>query len=170
MSRSAAAALDGSSRVHQAGQSVRAFSVCATLPRVSAHVSPHRIHFHLTNHATCVAACIAAIFVSCLVLEAFDKDIALWPFGTEDFAAPAQDHFEGAVPDAGALSAARAAYGFIVTAGAQLVLRYRARSALVTDDFSLHDAFHRAEPWGVTVTGAPALGPYISGPESTADA
>lgn len=159
--------------MHQTGQSVRVFRVCALMPGISAHrklFPHHKTRFLLNSDLAYLAACLTMIFVSCVALEAFDKDVALWPFGTEAFAAPAQDDFVGGFCQAGSLCALRALYAFVMTAGAQLVLRYRARSALVTDGHSPFVAFHRAEPWGVAATGAPALGPYISGPDSTADA
>jgi hypothetical protein len=173
MSRNAAAARSGLSVIHQIGRWVRVIRMCALVSRNPTHrkLPPHRnTQFLFTSDLTHVAACLAMIFVSCVVLEAFDKDIALWPFGTEEFTALPQDHIVSAVYDACAFSAPRAANRFVMTAGAQLVLRYRARSGLGADGPVNLVVFHWAEPWGVTATGAPALGPYVLEPESTADA
>jgi hypothetical protein len=96
-----------------------------------------------------VAACLGALFVVCIVIEAFDADLALWPFGTEYFTVAWAGQLACGVPVSRSVSALLVTYGFVMTAGAYLVLRYRARSALATDNSSMTLAFTLAEPWGL---------------------
>ena len=95
-----------------------------------------------------MAACLGALFAVCVVIEAFDADLALWPVGSENFTVAPAGHLASGARGACAFSGLLAAYGFVVSAGAHLVARYRARSALATDPPSTFVGFHRAEPWG----------------------
>ena len=151
MSRRAAVGRSGPSGIYQAWVSACVFLTPASLSRPSARpkVAPqHRNQASLTTCLTRVAACLGALFAGCIVLEAFDADLALWPFGTEDFVFAPFGHLVSGAPASPAFSALHSAYGFVVTAGAHLVVRYRARSALATDPFSMSVVFQRAEPWG----------------------
>ncbi len=95
-----------------------------------------------------LAACLALGMVASIVLEAFDGDSDLWPFGTESFITAAHgesltgSHLIGSVP------ALNAVLCTLMTAGAYLVLRHRARSALAADHSPVAMVSKMAEPWG----------------------
>ena len=151
MLRRAAVERSGPSGIYQAWVSACVFLASAPLPKPTAshNVAPHHgNHISLTTCLNRVAACLGALFAACIVLEAFDADLALWPFGTEDFVFAPVGHLVSGAPASPAFSALPSAYGFVVTAGAHLVVRYRARSALATDPSSMSVVFQRAEPWG----------------------
>jgi hypothetical protein len=79
------------------------------------------------------AACLATVFVTAILIEAFDVDPDLRPDGAGDFTlTPHESPGTGRQP-VGALTALRAVQGSVLTAGAHLVLRHRARSALAID-------------------------------------
>ncbi len=62
-------------------------SPSAALPRAPAlGMAPkHRgVKFPVAKLLTLLAACLGAAFAASTVLEAFDNDLDLWPFGAED--------------------------------------------------------------------------------------
>ena len=94
---------------------------------------------------TIFAACVGALLAANIVIEAFDDDLDLWPFGAEDSAlAPQHQLVTGGQPFS-ALFALNAIQCLVTTAGAYLVLRHRARGALPTDRPSVSVAFNVAE-------------------------
>ncbi len=105
---------------------------------------------------TILAACLGAVFVASIVLEAFDDDLDLWPFGSEDFTLGPQDPPSAGSQSVGPLAASNAAIQCLVmTAGAHLVLGHRARSALATDYPTPSAAFNMAEFWAQDLKAAP---------------
>jgi hypothetical protein len=147
----AAVPQSGPSGMHKAWVSACVFLASAPLPRTPArrHVAAHRRNkFPLTTCLTSVAACLGAMFAASIALEAFDADVALWHGGAEHFAAgPQAQLLRGDQPGTAGV-ALNLVLWFVMTAGAYLVLRYRARSVLSTDSLSISVVFHRAEPWG----------------------
>jgi hypothetical protein len=129
----------------------------------------HRIHVShqlnrslLTRGLTLLPACLATLFVASVMIEAFDDDLDLWPFGVEDFAAASYE-----LPLTGGLplwsrSALSDAYCFLMAAGPRLVLRHRARSALPTDSLS-NSLCTMAEPGWRDLTASPELGHAVFG-------
>jgi hypothetical protein len=81
-----------------------------------------------------------------IVVEAFNGDLDLWPFGAEDFLGAAHDSplISGQV--ARTFFALQVTRCFVMTAGAHLVLTHRARSDLPTDIPSSSLAFNMADP------------------------
>jgi hypothetical protein len=151
MSTSAAVARGGLSGMHKAWVSVCVFLGPAPLPKPPANrnAAPHHGNqASLTTYLIRVAACVGALFAACIVIEVFDADLALWPFGSEDFVVAPAGYLGSGTQASPTLSALHSAYGFVVAAGAHLVVRYRARSALAADQPSEFVVFHRAEPWG----------------------
>ena len=137
--------------MHQTWVSIRVFLTSSGFPKSLARrkVAPqHGNHIALATYLTRVAACVGALFAACIVCEAFDTDLAPWPFGTEYFTVASVGPLASGARGACAFSGLLAAYGFVMAAGALLVVRYRARSALATDEWSTFVEFHRAEPWG----------------------
>ncbi len=145
-------------------QLARAVSACTLVPRSPARrtVAPHRRpRFPLTTCLASLAACLGALLAASIVLEAFDADLALWPCGTGDFTATLHAHLGCDARGASAFPAPQAAYGFVMTAGALLVVRYRARSALATDAPSISVMlFTMAEPWGPRSDWRPGTRPF----------
>ena len=92
------------------------------------------------------AACLSALLGMYIVMEAFDGDLDLWPFGAEDFLSVAHDFPLASGQAAQLLFALPATWCFVMTAGAHLALRHRARSDLPTDVPSRSLAFNMAEP------------------------
>ncbi len=99
---------------------------------------------------TILAACLCAVFAGFLVLEAFDGDLDIGPFGAEDFAVELHGQTAGSSQFVDALSNLDAIFCFVVAAGTYLVSRHRARSALATDHPFIPIGFNMAEPWGRT--------------------
>jgi hypothetical protein len=109
-----------------------------------------------------LTVCLAVGFVACIVLEAFDLDPDLWPFGARDFNVAFQaQHLIGG-PAAGAIAVLIAIQCFVKTAGAHLVWRHRARSDLAAVRPSICIAFTVAEPWWLYVMVTPVLGHPVS--------
>ncbi len=95
-------------------------------------VMPRKHRAPLTTCLTILAASLGAVFAASIVLEALDDDLDLWPFGAEDFTVvPHADLVIGS-QSFSALFALSTLQIFVMTAGAHLVLRHRARSALAT--------------------------------------
>jgi hypothetical protein len=137
--------------MHHAWASARVFLALAPLPRTSLrrHVVTHRRdQFPLTRCLTSLAVCLGVAFVSSITLEAFDADLALWHGGAEHFAAGPYVQLLSGDQSGAACVARNPVLWFVMTAGAFLVLRYRARSVLATDHSFISVVFHRAEPWG----------------------
>jgi hypothetical protein len=125
------------------------FVACSTTPTLRHVAKRQRNEFPVTKTLTLIAACLGAVFVSYIVLEALDRDLDLWPLGTEDFTFAPQDPPPTGGQFVGAHLALNAAIQcFVLTAGAHLVLGHRARSALATDSPSIFSMFTMAEPWG----------------------
>jgi hypothetical protein len=132
-------------------------------PPLSKVAKRRRDKFPVTKFLTILAACLGSVFVASIVLEAFDNDLDLWPFGTEDFTVvPHADLVIGSQPFS-ALFALGAIQVFVMTAGAHLVLRHRARSALATDSPTIFIAFNMAEPRWQGLNPAPVLGHFFGG-------
>ncbi len=94
-----------------------------------------------------LAACLALGMVASIVLEAFDGDSDLWQFGAEDFEITAPGGFLTATQPIGGVSALNGVLCTLMTAGAYLVLRHRARSALPIYGPPTSVAFAKAESW-----------------------
>ncbi len=152
MPESVTEAPGGPSRLCEAWKFAGLCQAFARVPRTLARctVAPHRKpQVPLTSYLASIAACLGALLAASIVLEAFDADLALWPSGTEDFTAAPHTRLGCGARGAGAFPALQAAYGFVMTAGALLVARYRARSAIASDAPSISVMpFTMAEPWG----------------------
>jgi hypothetical protein len=118
--------------------------------------------FLLARFLGIFALCLAVGFIAYIVLEAFDLDPDLWPFGTENFnvAFQAQPLTDGQA--AGAFAALSALQRFVKTAGAHLVCRHRARSDIAALRPSIFIAFTVAERWWSYVMVTPVLGHPVS--------
>ncbi len=97
---------------------------------------------------TLLAGCLALGFVAFIVLEAFDSDPDLYAYGAEEFLSAPQDSLDASLQPARVFSALEAMRGSIMTAGACLILMYRARSALASDSLAISSVFDLAEPRG----------------------
>ncbi len=102
----------------------------------------------ITRFLPILAACLSAVFVFSIVLEAFDSDLDLWPFGAEHFTVSSPEQPVPTGQLAGIFPVLSASFFVVITAGRHLVLRHRARSALATDSPFLPIALNVAEPWG----------------------
>ena len=155
----------GSSGVQHGRGPAYAFSLSPARLRTPARgkgVMPRTHGLLLTRFLTLFAACLGAAFAAPLVLEAFDGDLDLWPVGAEDFTlAPHADLGIGGQPFS-TVFALSALQSFVMTAGAHLVVRHRARSALVTDSPIPLRAFPMAEPWVLDRKSTPVLGHLFS--------
>jgi hypothetical protein len=100
----------------------------------------------ITKLLVITATCLAAVFLTGIVIEAFDLDLDLWPFGAEDFILASPDATVTGGPSVGALAALNGVQGFVISAGAHLVLLHQARSALAIDCPSTSPSFNVAEP------------------------
>jgi hypothetical protein len=107
------------------------------------------------------AACLAAVLVTGIVLEAFDSDLDLWPFGAEDFIVASPDAPVMGGQPAGSLAALNVVQGFVISAGTHLVLQHRARNALATDRPSFFSSYSMAEPREPHLDASLALGHFI---------
>ncbi len=114
--------------------------------------------FPVTKFLAILAACLGSVFVASIVLEAFDNDLDLWPFGAENFTVAAQDQPATSGQPFSVSFALNPLLWFVVTAGAHLVIRHRARSALATDSPSIFVVSTMAEPRWQGLNPAPALG------------
>ncbi len=136
---------------------------CVRVPRTPTHctVAPHRrAHFPLTTCLISFAACLGALFAASIVLEAFDADLALWPCGNGDFMAAPHGQLGRGAPGAWAFPALQTILGFVMTVGALMVARYRARSAIASDAPSISVMpFTMAEPWGPRTDWRPGARP-----------
>ena len=153
----------GSSSANNARGSAYVFSPCAIFPRRTPALGNAPTHrgnkFSVIDLLPLVAACLGAVFIASLVLEAFDDDLDLWPFGSEDLTLAPQDPPPAGGQCVGVLSASNAAiHCFVMTAGTHLVLGHRARSALATDYSTPSPPFNMAEPWVQDLKAAPVLG------------
>ena len=114
--------------------------------------------FLIAGLLSVLALCLASGLLAFIVVEAFDSDLDLWPFGSENFTVAAQySPVTGGEP-IGALTALSVIECFVITAGAHLVLRYRARSALPTDSPILFSPLNVAELRVPSPNAAPVLG------------
>ncbi len=153
----------GSSIANNARGSAYVFSPSSIFPRRTPALGKAPKHrgnkFSVIELLPVLAACLGAIFVASIVLEAFDDDLDLWPFGFEDFTLAPQDPPPTGGQCVGALSASNDAIQCLVmSAGAHLVLGHRARSALATDYSTSSPAFNMVEPWVQDLKAAPVLG------------
>ena len=106
------------------------------------------IGFLFSGVLVILAACLAVGLVASIVLEAFDSDPDLWPYGSENFNVALEKPFEVGLQSTRVPSGLAAILCLVATAGVYLILSHRARSALATDPSSTCVVFHRAEPWG----------------------
>ncbi len=146
---------------HKTWGSACVFSPYVVPPRTPAlgKVAKYRGNtFPVTKVLTILAACLGTVFVASIVLEAFNDDLDLWPFGAENFTVPAQDQLVTGGQPFSAFYALKPILWFVVTFGAHLVMRHRARSALATDRPSIFTGFNVAEPRWQGLNPAPALG------------
>jgi hypothetical protein len=137
---------------------VAPFVPCLRTPARRNLALHNRNHFPLFTCLASLTACLGAVFGSFIVLEASDGDLELWPCGADTFTAASGGHLLGGGQATDVLTAVLAVCAFVITAGAYLVLRYRARSALATNNScnSLRGSW--PSPGAVAVTRAPALG------------
>ncbi len=105
---------------------------------------------HIYKITPLPAACLATGFVVCIVLFAFDPGPDLWPFGAESFSIESNGLWTTSIPLYIASTTRTTVWGFVTTAGAHIVLRYRARSALATDSPHISLASDLAELWECT--------------------
>ncbi len=164
MPKSSTEAPDGPSGMRVVWQFARVSLIYARAPKIPARppVASHRKpHFPIASFISTIAACLGALLAASIVLEAFDADLALWPSGTGDFTAASHTRLGCDARGAGAFPALQAAYGFVMTAGALLVARYRARSAIASDAPSISVMpFTMAEPWGPHNDYRPGARPF----------
>jgi hypothetical protein len=108
-----------------------------------------------------LSACLMGAFVVSFVIEAFDSDLDLWPFGTEDFGIAAHTPSLAGTQLPLSSAALNGFSCFVRTAGAHLIAQHRARSALAADipnSSSLLIECEMAEPWRQDLKDAPVLG------------
>jgi len=123
--------------------------------------SHRRNNLPVAKVLTLLAACLGAVFVASIVLEAFDGDLALWPFGGEDFTVtPHADLLIGSQPCSTLLTLS-ALQSFVMTAGAHLVLGHRARSALATDSPTPFARVHHGRALGAGSESHPGARPFL---------
>jgi hypothetical protein len=103
--------------------------------------------FLLAGFLVLLPVCLTLGFVAFIVLETFGLDPDLRPFGTEDFEVDLQKLFAAGLPSVRVFSGLAAMHCFVAPAGAHLILRHRARSALATDNSTVPIASNVAEPW-----------------------
>ncbi len=124
--------------------------------------SPHslrRPHIHKLTGLS--AGCLAIGFLACIMLWALDPGPDLWPSGAEYFSVESDGLWLTSVVLYGASAILTAIWVFVITAGAHVVLRHRARSALGADSPHISSlAFSLAEPWDPTQID-PELGHII---------
>ncbi len=120
-----------------------------------------RRRFLVAGFLSLLALCLAFGFVAFIVLEAFDSDLDLWPFGAEDFTLAPHDSPATAGQSVEAFSAVNPGHRFIVSAGAHLVVGHRARSTLPTDSLPDFIALSVAEPREPLLNAVPALGHFF---------
>jgi hypothetical protein len=171
LSRSTVMSRSDSSRVKNARRAAEASSPRAPLPGTP---TPGKAPTHRGNiipvakRLSILAVCLGAVLVVSLVLEAFDDDLDLWPFGSQDFTLAPQGPPITACQAVGSSAGSTAAVRCLVTAGAHLVLGHRARSALPTDRSPRSSMMNMAEPWAQNLKAAPVLGhlfPVLVSPE-----
>ncbi len=97
-----------------------------------------------------LAACLATGFFACIILSAADSNPGIWPFGAESFSIESHGLLRSSDPLDGVSAAWTATCCLVTTAGAYLVIRHRARSALVADGLLASLALNMAEPWDRT--------------------
>ncbi len=167
MSGTAAEARGGPPGTQKTRESAGIFLAFASVPGASTcrTIAPHR-RPHVAPRI-CLAsfvASLAALFVASILLEALDGDVALWPRGAGNLTAAPHGNLVRNAQDAGAFPALQWAFRFVKTAGALLVMRYRARSALATDaPFLTVMPFTLAEPWGPRNDWRPGARPLYLG-------
>jgi hypothetical protein len=123
-----------------------------------------KCRFPIAKHIIILAACLAVAMLTFLVLEAFDGDMDLGPFGADDFVLAPPGQSEGGSRPVWPLGALCAVQCFVATAGAHLDLRYRARSALAADPLRfllLLIVRNVAESWEPPRTGVPGSRPFL---------
>jgi hypothetical protein len=96
------------------------------------------------------AACLSVGVLAFIAAALFDADLGLLAFGGEDIIIAPHHEPVACGQSVGAFSAPQAIICFVITVGAYLVLRHRARSALATDSPCICITFNVAEPWGGT--------------------
>ncbi len=106
------------------------------------------------------AACLATGFLACITLWAFDPGPDLWPSGAESFSVASDGLWVTSVALCGASAALTAIWFFVTTAGAYLVIRYRARSVLAADNPLISHAYNLAGLWDCTRMD-PGLGHFL---------
>lgn len=122
----------------------------------------HEERFLLAGFLVILAACLAVGFAAYIVLEAFDSDPKLWPSGTQDFNTALQKLIETDLQSVCVLSGLTAILRLVATAGADLILSHRARSALAADSPTIPIPSNVAEPWWSYMMVTPALGHPVS--------
>ncbi len=103
------------------------------LSRSSKDRNAHRPVVLIAGSFALLTACLLTGLLACIVLEALDGDLDLWPFGAEDFNVTASDQPLMGSQLLGGILALTVVLRTLMTAGAYLVLRHRARSALASD-------------------------------------
>ncbi len=132
---------------------------------------------HRSTLLILLAGCLVAGLGVPFVFQAFGGDPDLCPFGAEDFIVAAQCQSLPRAQLIGGVSALSPLLSALMTAGAYLVLRHRARSALATDSPSISIATRVAELWGryrllaqgsaISILHSPRLPSGQSGPAAT---
>ncbi len=97
-----------------------------------------------------LAVCLSAGPIAYIILFAFDSDPEVWPFGAESYSVDSHGLLNVSDAPISVSAAWTAIWCFVTTAGAHLVVRYRARSALAADSPLISLASNLAEPWDCT--------------------
>jgi hypothetical protein len=132
-----------------------------TLPRHLTVAKHQGRRFLIAKFLGIGAVCLAAVLTAGIALEAFDDDLDLWPFGAEDctVAPHGQPVTDGQT--VGPPVGLPAGHCFVNAAGAHLVLRHRARSALAANRPFNFPPFSMAEPRELSPTPALGLGHFF---------
>jgi hypothetical protein len=117
--------------------------------------------FLVTRLLVIGAACLAVVLVAGIVLEAFDSDLDLWPFGAEDFTVAADSSSPTEVQPYQGCASLNPISCFVRPAGAHLIVQHRARGALVSESPSFLLAFNVAEPREQNSKAALPLGHFF---------
>jgi hypothetical protein len=113
------------------------------------------------------AACLFTVFIGSIVLEAFDSDLDLWPFGAENFTLDAHGLSPSDSQPSPSCAALFPFLCFVMTAGAHLIVQHRARGALAAESPSILLAFNVAEPREQNLQATLPLGHFFVGSRLT---
>ena len=115
----------------------------------------------LGNCLRVTAIFLVAVLSAFILFEAFDGDVDLWPIGAEDCTLAGDALTLAVVRPLQELVSSKPIPCFGLTAGAHLVTRHRARSAIATVDPPISPSLNVAEPRRQDLNDAPVLGHFV---------